>query len=155
MKRYLLVLMAVCGMLMMSSCEEQYHRGDLIEKPGDYDINYTLKTVMEYDPVNINGIDVYKHFDFFSSLTFVLHITDGQITSFEFNNGDVPFSAFGFEVPSGKTDCWFDSESIPNALRIKGSDDAIAYYRNGELYIPFQLDCETINYEFKFKETAK
>ena len=47
----------------------------------DYDINYELRAVLEKDPVNINGIDVYPFFDFFKSLRFTINVRDGKMTS--------------------------------------------------------------------------
>ena len=121
----------------------------------DYDINYELRAVLEKDPVNINGIDVYPFFDFFKSLRFTINVRDGKMTSLIFDNGDIPFSPFSFTVPSGTVACEFDDSVSPNVLRLKDSKDVIATFRNGELYIPFVLDCEEITYEFRFKEVIQ
>lgn len=118
----------------------------------DYEINYELRSVLEKDPVNINGIDVYPYFDFFKSLKFTIKVKGGKMTSVIYDNGDIPFSPFTFAAPSGEVACEFDDTVSPNVLKLKESGDVIATYRNGELYIPFVLDCEELTYEFRFKE---
>lgn len=152
MKKYVMLsLAATLGLMMMSSCSRTNTIAD-VDYPSTYDIHYALKKVMEYDPVNINGIDVFPHFDFFTSWLITIHVVEGKMTSFELSTGDVPFATHAFPIPSGKVDCYYDTESIPNALRIKDSDQAVAYFRSGQLYIPFVLDCEEISYEYTFKE---
>lgn len=149
MKKYIFTVVA--AVLCLASCQPFSNEMDP-DYPTDYQINYTLKQVMEYDPVNVNGIDVYKYFDFFSTLNFTINVVDSKMTSLVFDRGDIPFSPFQFDIPEGEVECWLDSESIPNALRVKGTDDVVAYYKNGQIVMDFQLDCKEISYEFRFKE---
>ena len=48
-----------------------------------------------------------------------------------------------------------DTEALPNELRIKGTDNVVAYFQNGEFSVPFQLDCEELNYKYTFKEIVE
>lgn len=154
MKRFLYILLAVSGLIALSACGTESTEMSK-DYPSDYDINYALRKVLEKDPVNVNGIDVYPYFDFFKSLRFTIHVREGKMSSIEFSNGDIPFSPFGFDIPSGDAECWFDTENVPNALRLKSTGEAVAYFKGGEFYIPFQLDCKDINYEFTFKEISE
>jgi hypothetical protein len=135
----------------VTSCDDTSNKMDK-DYPSDYDIKYALKQVIEKDPVNINGIDVYPYFDFFQTYRLTIHYKSGKISSIEFINGDIPFSTYSFPIPSGETECYYNTESTPNTIRLKGSDDAVVYFGNGELYVPFKLDCKDLTYEYRFKE---
>ena len=74
------------------------------------------------------------------------------MTHLEFANGEVPFAPFAFELPEGVVECEFDTDALPNELRIKGTDHVIAYFQNGEFSIPFQLDSKQLSYKYTFKE---
>lgn len=155
MKKYLSGLAAVlCGLLLVPACQPVSNEMDP-DYPSDYDINYSLKTVTEKDPVNINGIDVYPYFDFFKTFSLTIHVRDGKMATLEVDNGDVPFSPFSFDMPEGEVECYYDSQSSPNVLRLSGSDEPVAYFKSGELYIPFKLDCKDIDYEYRFKEVVE
>ena len=67
----------------------------------------------------------------------------------------LPFSPYAFEIPSGEVECYLDTEALPNELRIKGTDNVVAYFQNGEFSVPFQLDCEELNYKYTFKEIVE
>lgn len=154
MKKYLLLLSAACSLSMMWSCKEVSNQMDP-DYPADYDVNYALREVLEVDPVNVNGIDVCPYFDFFDSFRFTIHYREGRIASCEVTNGDIPFSPFSFAVPEGEVECYFDTERLPNAIRLKSTDEVIAYYSTGEFHMSFQLDCKDITYEYYFKEIAE
>ncbi len=152
MKKFLIMFAFVTTLIfVVTSCEDTSTKMD-DNYPKDYDINYALKQVIEKDPVNINGIDVYSYFDFFKTYRLTIHYKSGKISSIEFVNGDIPFSAYSFPIPSGETECYYNTESTPNTIRLKGSDDAVVYFGNGELYVPFKLDCKELTYEYRFKE---
>ncbi len=152
--KYLLLLLAACSLFMHQSCKPASAEADP-DYPSDYDINYELREVLEIDPVNINGIDVYPYFDFFKTLRFTIHVRDGKMSTLEFTNGDIPFAPHSFNIPAGEVECWFDTSSSPNALRLKSDDSVVAYLKKGELYMPFKLDCQEIDYEYRFKEIVK
>lgn len=154
MKKYLFALLSICGLLLVPSCEQVSTEMDP-DYPSDYDIDYSLREVLEKDPVNINGIDIYPYFDFFSTLRFTIHVKDGKMSTLEFNNGDIPFSPFSFEIPAGEVECYYDSQVSPNALKLKSNDAVVAYFKSGELYIPFKLDCKEIDYEYRFRKVAE
>jgi hypothetical protein len=119
--------------------------------PKDYNIEYEIRQVLQYDPMNINGINISRKLDFFSTVRFTLHYKDGKLARLTYSNGDVPFSPFGFEAESEiETDCELDYDIMPNELRIKGTDKVIAYYQNGEFIMPFKLDCGSISYKYTF-----
>ncbi|MGM9767647.1 MAG: hypothetical protein ACI3Z0_04200 [Candidatus Cryptobacteroides sp.] len=151
MFKYKSLFAVALSVLFMASCGDEPTEMDKNYNP-NYDITYTLRSVIEKDPVNINGIDVFPYFDFFKSLRFVIHVTDGKMTSFSYDSGDIPFSSYTFQVPSGEVACEFDTTVSPNVLRIKETGDVIAVFKNGELIVPFVLDCEELSYEYKFKE---
>jgi hypothetical protein len=119
--------------------------------PADYEINYGIRQVMQYDEVNINGIDLSAKFPFFETLKLTIHYTDSKISGVTFSNGEVPFSPYDFEVPTGKIDCYLDTDVLPNELRITGTKNVIAYYRSGEFTVPFKLDCPALDYKYTFK----
>ena len=151
MKRYVWLLAAFSFLMTFIGCESVSPVAD-----PNYDDNATiewrLREVLQYDPININGINLVDAFDFFGSFGFKRYREDGKFTAFECNNGNVPFSPFAFTVPSGKVDCYLATEVSPYELRLKGSDQVVAYFKNGEFYIPFQLDCVELSYQYKFGE---
>ena len=135
------------------SCEEEVINQMSEDYPQDYDINYEIRQVLQYDPVNIKGIDVSEKLDFFNTIRFSLHYNDGELTHISYTNGDVPFSPFNFEIDPGvKTEVELDYDVMPNELRIKGTDNVVAYFQNGEFIMPFALDCGSINYKYTFKD---
>lgn len=155
MKKYLYLATAVIlSIFAFTSCEDKSDKMD-DDYPADYDINYALREVLEKDPVNINGIDVYDYFDFFTSYRLTIHVRDGKMSSIEFDNGDVPFSTYSFPIPTGEVECYYNTEVSPNTIRLKSDDSVVVYFGNGELYIPFQLDCKDITYEYRFKEITE
>ncbi|MCD8260477.1 MAG: hypothetical protein LUD15_02425 [Bacteroides sp.] len=121
--------------------------------PSDHDINYSLFHVYQYDEVNINGIDIAQKFDFFDTFKLILHYTDGKISAVTFNNEDISFFPYSYEIPAGKVDAYLDTTVLPNELRITGSgpDLVIAYFVDGEFSIPFKLDCPSVDYKYTFK----
>jgi hypothetical protein len=88
--------------------------------------------------------------DFFGSLRFTIHYESDKVVAATFSNGEVPFSAFGFSVPSGRFECRLDTDRLPNAI-VTANGDVIAEYKNGEYAIPFQLDHSTVSYKYTFK----
>ena len=151
MKRYALLLAALSFLMTFIGCESI----NTVADP-NYDDNATiewrLREVLQYDPININGINLIDEFDFFNTFGFKLYREDGKFTALECNPGDVPFSSFAFDLPSGKVPCYLYTESAPYELRLKDSDKVVAYFKNGEFYIPFQLDCIKLSYQYKFGE---
>jgi hypothetical protein len=119
--------------------------------PADYDIQYGIRQVMQYDEVNINGIDIAGKIPFFETFRLTIHFTDSKISGVTFSNGEIPFSPYDFEVPSGKIDCYLDTDVLPNELRITGTNHVIAYFQNGEFSIPFKLNCPSLRYKYTFK----
>lgn len=143
----LLFLMAVS----FYGCEEEISNQMSADYPQDFDIEYKLRQVIQYDPMNINGINIVGKVGFFNTVRFTLHYNNGTITKLSFNNGNVPFSPFGFETSAQmEADCELDYNVMPYELRIKGTDKVIAYFQNGEFSMPFQLDCNSISYKYTF-----
>jgi hypothetical protein len=132
-------------------CEEEISNQMSVDFPQNYDIEYEIRQVMQYDPMNINGIDVSEKLAFFSTIRFTLHYNEGKITNLTYSNGEAPFSPFGFDAESQiEAECELDTDVMPNELRIKGTDNVVAYFRNGEFTMPFQLDCNSISYRYTF-----
>lgn len=153
MKKIMTYLAAAAGLLLAASCQPVSTEMDP-DYPSDYDISYALGKVLEKDPVNVTGIDVCPYFDFFKTFRFTIHVKGGKMSSFTIENGDVPFYPFNC-VEGEEIECRFDGESSPNVLRIKETDEVIAIFDRGECYLPFQLDCEQLNYEYRFREIAE
>lgn len=151
MKKYALILCVASVVLAFAGCEDENRTLMSSDYPSDYDINYGLLHVYQYDEVNINGIDLAQKFDFFETFKLTLHYTDSKIIAVTFSNGDVPFSPYSHEIPAGKVDAYLDTSVLPNELRLTGSGDFIAYYADGQFSIPFKLDCPLLDYKYTFK----
>lgn len=151
MKKYRFLLFALTVLFAFASCEDENRSLISPDYPTDYEINYGLFHVYQYDEVNINGIDLYSKFDFFETFKLTLYYTDSKISAVEFSNGDIPFSPFHYVIPEGKMDAYLNTDELPNELRLVESETLIAYYVNGEFSIPFKLDCPTLDYKYTFK----
>lgn len=154
MKKLTLILTVVTVLFAFAGCDDDSHTKMSDNYPGDYDINYALFRVLQYDDVNVNGIDLIDKFDFFDSFRLALHYTDGKISGVTFTNGDIPFSPFGYDVPGGKVDAYLNTEVLPNELRLVDGDKRIADYVNGEFSITYTLDCAAVEYKYTFKSVA-
>lgn len=151
MKNYKSFILLLLIAVSFFGCEEEISNQMSSDFPKNYDIEYKLRQVVQYDPMNINGINISGKLAFFSTVRFTLHYKDGKITSLSYTNGDVPFSPFGFKADSKiEADCELDYSVMPYELRIKGTDKVIAYFQNGEFIMPFQLDCSSISYKYTF-----
>lgn len=151
MRKYLLIVTAVSVLLAFASCEDDSRTKISSDYPSDFDINYGLFHVYQYDEVNVNGIDLASKFDFFETFRLTLHYTDDRISAVTFDNGEVPFSPYSYEIPTGRADAYLNTDVLPNELRLTESDILIAYYVNGEFSIPFKLDCPLLDYKYTFK----
>lgn len=119
--------------------------------PGESTLKYKLRRVLQYDPININGINIRNELDFFESVRFDIFYKDNSIYRVLFDNGNVPFSPFEFESESViDVECELDQNVSPYELRIKGTNKVIAYFLDGEFVIPFQLGCSQLNYKYTF-----
>lgn len=151
MKNHKLFISILLITFSFLGCEEEISNQMTEDYPQNYDIDYGIRQVLQYDPMNINGIDISEKLDFFNSIRFTLHYNDGKITNLTYSNGKVPFSPFNFEADSEfEGECELDYDVMPNELRIRGTDKVVAYYQNGEFIMPFQLDCSSINYKYTF-----
>ncbi|MGV8963729.1 MAG: hypothetical protein ACOH2V_10185 [Candidatus Saccharimonadaceae bacterium] len=151
MKKYVLIVTVVSVLCAFLSCEDDNRTTISSDYSSNYDINYELFHVYQYDDVNINGIDLATKFDFFETFKLTLHYTDNKISAVTFSNGDVPFSPYSYEILAGKMDAYLNTSVLPNELRVTESDKVIAYYVNGEFSIPFKLDCPLLDYKYTFK----
>ena len=151
MKKNALILTVVTFLLFIVSCDDENRTLISSDYPSEYDINYGLLHVYQYDEVNINGIDLAQKFDFFESFKLTLHYSENKISALTFSNGEVPFSPYSYEVPEGKSDAYLNTSVLPNELRLTESEKVIAYYVDGEFSIPFKLDCQLLDYKYTFK----
>lgn len=151
MKKNIIIFTVISVLLSLSGCDTTDRLQSESEYYGDYEINYGIRQAMQYDEVNINGIDLAAKFPFFETFRLTIHYTDSKISGVTLSNGDVPFSPYNFEIPAGKVDCYLDTNVLPNELRIKGTTNVIAYFQSGELSIPFKLDCQSLDYKYTFK----
>lgn len=154
MKKLSLILKVVTVLFVFAGCDDDGRTKMADNYPSDYDVNYGLFHVLQYDEVNINGIDLAQKFDFFDTFRLSLHYTDSKISAVTFNNADVPFLPHAYEIPTGKVDAYLNTEVLPNELRLKDSDKTIAVYVDGEFNITFQLDCNAVKYKYTFKSVA-
>ena len=151
MKNNILILSTILIVFSLFGCDEEISNKMSSDYPQNYDITYELRQVLQYDPMNINGIDISKKLDFFGTLRFTLHYDEGKLTNLTYSNGDVPISPFSFDAESEfAVDCELDYDVLPNELRISGTDNVVAYYQNGEFVMPFQLDCSSVSYKYTF-----
>lgn len=154
MRKCALTVTVVSVLLALASCEDDSRTKMSSDYPSDFDINYGLFHVYQYDEVNINGIDLASKLNFFNTFRLTLHYTDNKISAVTFDNGDVPFSPYsyyGYEIPEGKSDAYLNTDVLPNELRLRESEKVVAYYVNGEFSIPFKLDCPSLDYKYTFK----
>ena len=151
MKKYVLIFTVVTVLFTIVSCDDDNRTLVSSDYPSEYDINYGLFHVYQYDEVNINGIDLVSKFDFFETFQLTLHYTDNKISAVTYSNGDVPFSTHSYEIPEGKVDAYLNTDVLPNELRLTESEKVIAYYVDGEFSIPFKLDCQSLDYKYTFK----
>ncbi|MDD4778069.1 MAG: hypothetical protein PHV53_07250 [Fermentimonas sp.] len=151
MKLYRFLIMMIIASVALTGCKDNTSNQMSDEFKTDYDIEYGIRQVLQYDPMNISGINLANKVDFFKTLRFTLQYRGGKLSKVIYSNGDVPFSPFNFETESEfEAECELDYNAAPNELRIKGTDKVIAYYQNGEFTMPFQLDCSSINYKYTF-----
>ena len=151
MKKYALIFTVISVLFSLSSCEINDRTDMSSDYPADYDIEYGIRQVMQYDEVNINGIDLAAKFSFFETFRLTIHYTESKISGVTFSNGEVPFHPYNFEVPAGKISCYLDTDVLPHELRITGTNNVIAYFQSGEFSIPFKLDCPELDYKYTFK----
>lgn len=151
MKKIQIFLASITMLISIVGCESLQTVADP-EYDENASIEWRLREVLQYDPININGIDLVNEFDFFKTFGFTIYRTAGKLTALEFNNGDIPFLPYDFDVPSGKADCYLATDVSPYELRLKDSDKVVAMFKNGEFYIPFSLDCADLSYQYKFAE---
>ena len=151
MKKNVFIFTVISVLLSLSGCDTNARLEIDPNYPADYDIQYGIRQVMQYDEVNINGIDIAEKLPFFETFRLTIHYTDSKISGVTFSNGDIPFSPYDFAVPAGKIDCYLDTDALPNELRITGTKNVIAYFQSGEFSIPFMLDCQSLSYKYTFK----
>lgn len=152
MKTRIYALLALVAVLA-SSCYSVKLQ-DLTTDP-DYDGNKTstfrIFKVLQIDDVNVNGIDILPYFDFFDTFRLTLTYKDGKISKMSMDNGEVPFSKkYGFTIPEGTVDVYFDNTVHPNAIRRVDNGETLATFNKGVLVMNFKLDCATVSYRYMF-----
>jgi len=149
------VLSAAALVFSLSGCVEVYGDSDhyLLDKDhnGTFDYTFTLQKVLEKDPVNVNGIDILGELEGFETISLKVYYVDDKISALEFTEGSVPFTAYEYSLPQGKVDCYLDYSCYPNAVKLSSDKSVIVYYKQGQFFFPFQLDCGEISYEYWFK----
>ena len=156
MKRCIYILTALAAlMLALSSCvkvdhSDEYMLPSEIVAP-DVVYNLALYHVYEYDPLNTAGIDIVDELDFFKSFRFRIYNQDNKVCAVEIVS-DLPFSPYGFPIPQGKYDAYFNTTSVPYTIRLKDDDRIVATYLAGEYCVKWQLGSEEISYMLNFKK---
>lgn len=156
MKKKLTVFAMASFLLAFASCKDDpANTGGpepTPEEPRDTRVEYSIRQVLQFDPETPKGVDFAPAFDFFDDVRLTLWLHGSDITHFEWVPGDVPFSPFDFDVPTGKVECVLDKETEPFEIRIKATDELFAVVEAGELVIDFVLDNPAVNYKYKFGE---
>lgn len=151
MKRILSIITLSALFIALAGCVKVDQSGMTPDEDRpDGTTTYVLSKVLEKDPSNPNGIDILDEVDFFSSYRLLLTREKGKYVAVEFQQ-DLPFSTYKFAMPSGKKECYYETEHIPFSLRLKDTDDVVITYYQGNFIVDFQLGCQEISYEFQFK----
>lgn len=155
MKRNI-IFSLIAIVLMAASCTYEVKVGDTVIVPfeqSDLDPNetivYTLNSVLQIDPINASGIDLLKHMDIFDGYTFSIYRENAKVVAVEITE-NIPFEVYA-QPFEGKVAAYFDTERLPWTIRNKETDQVIATYLKGELYVGFQLGCQEVSYELRFK----
>ncbi len=147
------ILGILSATVLLSGCVKELNLHDTTADP-NYEPNkvstYYLWRVMQIDDVNVNGIDIRPHFDWFDTFSLELRRKDGKISGIKMVNGDIPHNAYGFDLPTSEVECYFDNSVQPNAIRRKSDDQIIAVFRKGVICMEFGLDCKTVSYRYMF-----
>ena len=162
MKKLTLILALAFAATTFSSCKEEsdfpyipYEKEEQ-KIPSDGEdvqsqtINYRLSKVLLCEPANPAGIDLMQKFDFFGTVSMAITQSPTGIKA-KIENGNVPFSAWNFEIPAEEFECDFDMDAVPNELRIKGTKTVVATYENDGFTVTFQLDSDQLTYKYKFQ----
>jgi hypothetical protein len=157
MKRKLLILAAMSMIFSWQGCNDVAHNwpsggnSTIPEEPKGDVVTYVLGQVLQYDPANVDGVDILGELDFFGGMTLTLYLTDGEITALEFDNDCVPFLPYSFDVPTEKVECLLDKSVTPNEIRLKATNEVIAVLDKGKMMVDFRLDSEQLSYRYTFK----
>lgn len=142
--------------LMLSSCVDVDHTDEYMQPAETVapDAIYNLAPfhVYEYDPLNAAGIDLVDELDFFNSYRFRIYHEDNKVAAVEIVS-ELPFSTYGFPIPEGKHEAYFNTSSVPYSIRLKEDDKVVATWLNGEYCIKWQLGCEEVSYKINFKKS--
>ena len=156
MKRCTYILAALAAFLfVLSSCVKVDHTDEymlpteMVDENAVY--NLALYHVYEYDPMNTAGIELVDEFDFFKSYRFRIYHENSKVAAVEIDS-EFPFSTYGFPIPAGKHEAYFNTTSVPYTIRLKENDQVVATWLAGEYCIKWQLGCEEISYKLTFKK---
>lgn len=157
MKRKLYILATLAALAVaVSSCVKIDHSDEFMAPDSDAMLapdhvdNLCLYKVLEYDPMNTAGIDIVDELDFFSSYRFKIYYQDLKVCAVEIIS-ELPFSTYGFPIPAGKQEAYYNTTSVPYTIRLKNTDQVVATYLQGQFCISWQLGCEEISYKLYFK----
>jgi len=157
MKRNFNILATLAALVVaVSSCDMVDHTDEFMAPDEDAMLapdrvdELSLYKVLEFDPMNTAGIDIIDELDFFSSYRFKIYYEDFKVCAVEITN-DLPFSTYGFPIPEGKQEAYYNTTAVPYAIRLKDTDQVVATYLQGQFCISWQLGCEEISYKLNFK----
>ena len=139
---------------LLTSCME-IPLQDLTMDPdadGNKTSTFKIYKVLEIDDVNVNGINIMPDFeDWFSTYRINLGYKDGKISTFQIDNGSIPFTdKYGYTLPEGVVDVYFDNSVQPNAVKRKDNGDILATFYKGIMVLNFTLDCKSVSYRYMF-----
>lgn len=84
MKKNILIFAIASLLFSLAGCDTDDRVKMSKDYPADGDINYGIRQVMQYDDVNINGIDIASKFAFFDTFRLTIHYTDSKISGVTF-----------------------------------------------------------------------
>lgn len=151
MKQILKCLLLCACASLLSGCVKVTHGGiDIAQHDDNATEHFVLRQVLQMDPLNPTGIDIYPYFKEFASLSLSLYFENGKIAYAEFDNGELPYNPLPFSFPSGKIACTYDNSCIPPVLRLS-TGEVLAQMIQNEPVIAFSLDYNKISYKYTFK----
>ncbi len=151
MKKFLYCITVILAAALFASCNEVAHTDTYSDLHDDNATeHFVLHQVIEYDPLNPTGINLFPYFTEFQTLSLVIYYEDGEIKYAEFDNGELPYLPVAFNVPEGKIPITYDSGTYPPVLRL-ASGEVLAKMIYNEPVFEFSLDYYKISYKYSFK----
>ncbi|MFV0506677.1 MAG: hypothetical protein ACK5L5_08220 [Bacteroidales bacterium] len=147
MNRNILLVLLVA--IITVSCANEGINIPEREPLGDYNVVYDISSAVQ----NIDGELINLKFETtdFDGMSIKLSYKSGELETVTYSNGSCPFNptVSGVDLV-GDVDCIFDDSSDVATLKVKGTNEVIAYFQDQQFKMPFQLGCSAVSYELLF-----